>query len=179
MDTFAEYIIQEMESRGITGWETEVKLDAFARKKNWDVVHMVDGKPRVAISLKSILRNLAGTVPNRTDDLIGEVADLQMRYPEVVTGYLVIMDVAVTDHDPNPLEWANKMDQRLNEISGRKPPFWGRGTLEASDVIKAKLQGYETPELITTNQEMEVFFETIEEQYEERYRNSGQQTLSD
>jgi len=173
MDEMAEYVIEALESRGIEGWETEVKLDAFARDKQWDVVHVVDGKPRVAISLKSILRNLAGTVPNRTDDLIGEVADLQMRYPEVIVGYVVIMDLAETDRDPNASKWVSRMDSRLESISGRQPPFWGRGTIEASEVIKAKLQGYSDPEVMTSEDEMAAFFETIDEQYDERFRVDG------
>lgn len=179
MDDLAEYVIGELESRGIRGWETEVKLDAFAREKQWDVVHRVDGKPRVAITLKSILRNLAGTVPNRTDDLIGETADLQMRYPEIIVGYVVVMDLAETDRDPNAAEWVEKMDARLEAISGREPPFWGRGTLEASEVIKAKLQGHEEPVLLTTEDEMDEFFGTIEEQYDVRFRFPGQQTISE
>lgn len=179
MDDLAEYVIEELEARGIQGWETEVKLDAFAREKQWDVVHRVDGKPRVAITLKSILRNLAGTVPNRTDDLIGETADIQMRYPEIIVGYVVVMDLAEADRDPNAAEWIQKMDKRLEAISGRQPPFWGRGTLEASEVIKAKLQGYEEPELLTTESEMETFFATIKEQYDIRFRFSGQQTLTE
>lgn len=170
MDAMAEYVIEALESRGIEEWETEVKLDAFARDKQWDVVHLVDGKPRVAISLKSILRNLAGTVPNRTDDLIGEVADLQMQYPEVIVGYVVIMDLAETDRDPNAAKWVRRMDSRLESISGRQPPFWGRGTIEASEVIKAKLQGYSDPEVMTSEGEMATFFETIDEQYDRRFR---------
>lgn len=170
MDAMAEYVIEALESRGIEEWETEVKLDAFARDKQWDVVHLVDGKPRVAISLKSILRNLAGTVPNRTDDLIGEVADLQMQYPEIIVGYVVIMDLAETDRDPNAAKWVRRMDSRLESISGRQPPFWGRGTIEASEVIKAKLQGYSDPEVMTSEGEMATFFETIDEQYDRRFR---------
>lgn len=170
MDALAEYVIEELESRGIEGWETDVALDAFAREKQWDVVHRVDGKPRVAITLKSILRNLAGTVPNRTDDLIGETADLQMRYPEIIVGYVVVMDLADTDRDPNAAEWVERMDTRLEAISGRQPPFWGRGTLEASEVIKGKLQGHDEPELLTTNEEIDEFFGTIEEQYDVRFR---------
>lgn len=86
LDALGEYSIEQMEVRGVQPWDDEVTLDAWARDKNWDIVHPPEGRPMVAISMKSILKNLAGTVPNRTDDLIGEVADLQMRYPEIVIG---------------------------------------------------------------------------------------------
>lgn len=177
MDVLAEYVIEELEDRGISGWETEVRLNAFAREKQWDVVHRVEGKPRVAITLKSILRNLAGTVPNRTDDLIGEVADLQMRYPEIIIGYLVVMDEAKTDRDPNSPEWVDTMDRRLEAITGRRPPFWGRGALEASGVIRTNLAGEGNSKLHTTESEMDGFFEAIDEQYEIRYRFTDQDSL--
>lgn len=177
MDVLAEYVIEELEDRGISGWETEVRLNAFAREKQWDVVHRVEGKPRVAITLKSILRNLAGTVPNRTDDLIGEVADLQMRYPEIIIGYLVVMDEARTDRDPNSPEWVDTMDRRLEAITGRRPPFWGRGALEASGVIRTNLAGEGNSKLHTTESEMDGFFEAIDEQYEIRYRFTDQDSL--
>lgn len=177
MDVLAEYVIEELEERGISGWETEISLNAFAREKRWDVVHRVGGKPRVAITLKSILRNLAGTVPNRTDDLIGEVTDLQMRYPEIIIGYLVVMDEAETDRDPNAPQWVDTMERRLEGITGRRPPFWGRGSLEASKVIRTNLAGEGNPELHTTESDMDTFFETIDEQYELRFRFSDQESM--
>lgn len=179
LKTLAEYVAEELESRGIESVETEEPLNAFAREKAWDVVQKVNGKPRVAITLKSILRNLGGTVPNRTDDLIGEVADLQMRYPEIITGYVVVMDIACTDRDPNAPYWADEMETRLDAISGRRPPFWGRGSVEASKVVRANLAGEGEPKLHTSEEEMDEFFEAIDEQYEIRYRFSDQQTLTD
>ena len=44
------------------------------------------------ISLKSIWKNVAGTVPNRLDDLMGEAANVQQMSPEVVTGYIMLFD---------------------------------------------------------------------------------------
>lgn len=179
MDVLADYVVEELEDRGIEGWETEVRLNAFAREKQWDVVHRVEGKPRVAITLKSILRNVAGTVPNRTDDLIGEVTDLQMRYPEIIIGYLVVMDHVPTDRDPNPSEWIEKMSKRLDAITGRKPPFWGRGSIEASQVVETELAERDDPELLTTPEDMEEFFETIVNQYDIRFRFTDQDSLTE
>lgn len=54
--------------------------------------------PRLAISLKSLLKNLGGTVPNRLDDMMGEVTNLQMYSPEIVTGYVMLFNVAEDAH---------------------------------------------------------------------------------
>ena len=175
LDTLAEYCIEEMQGRGISPWEDEVRLDSWARDKQWDVVHPPEGRPKIAISMKSILKNLAGTVPNRTDDLIGEVTDLQMRYPEVVIGYIVLVDAADTDDEPNRYEWANELEARLQSISGRSPPYWGTGSVEAACVIKTDLAGEGGPEILTDKAETEEFFDTLTEQYSNRY--GGQETF--
>jgi hypothetical protein len=85
----------------MAGARAEVRLRGWVRPKKWDVVWDSGGRPRLGISLKSILQNLAGTVPNRSDDLIGEVADVRMRYPEIAAGYMVLMDVG-NDMPPWP-----------------------------------------------------------------------------
>lgn len=171
LNGLAEYCIDEMERRGISPWDDEVRLDAWARDKNWDVVHPPAGEPRpkLAISMKSILKNLAGTVPNRTDDLIGEVADLQMRYPEIVIGYIVLVDAADTEEEPNRSEWADELERRLKSISGRSPPYWGTGSVEAAVVIKTNLAGEGGPEVLTEHALTEAFFDTLAEQYMSRY----------
>lgn len=169
LDVLGEYCVEELEDRGISGWEDEVRLDAWARDKNWDLVHPSAGKPTMAISMKSILRNLAGTVPNRTDDLIGEVSDLQMRYPEIVIGYIVVVDAADTEEEPNRSEWADELERRLESISGRSPPFWGQGTVEAACVIKTNLAGEGAPELLSDEEPIGDFFDTLVEQHQERW----------
>lgn len=175
LDVLAEYCIDRMQQRGISPWDDEVTLNSWARDKKWDVVHPPKGRPKVAISMKSILRNLAGTVPNRTDDLIGEVADLQMRYPEVVTGYIVIVDTADTEAEPNRSEWADELENRLETIEGRSPPYWGTGAVEASCVIKTNLAGSGDAEILTDESETGEFFDTLADQYRMRY--GGQQTF--
>jgi hypothetical protein len=70
----------------------EVGIRGLGRQKDWDLAYVLAGKPRLLVSLKSILKNLAGTVPNRLDDLMGEAANVQQLSPEIVIGYVVIMD---------------------------------------------------------------------------------------
>jgi len=75
LETLADYCVQELARRGLQGVEKEASIPGAGRDKKWDVAWRYDGKYRLGISLKSLLRNLGGTVPNRIDDLIGEVAN--------------------------------------------------------------------------------------------------------
>lgn len=170
LDKLADYVVETFEDRGLGHWKTEKTLDSFARDKAWDIVHTPSNRPRIAISLKSILRNLSGSVPNRTDDLIGEVTDLQMRYPEIIVGYVVVVDTVNTAEEPDRSEWAMKLEGRLDSLTGRQAPFWDRGTLEASLVIRGEFEGQGTPEFKTPERDIAEFFEEILEEYDKRFR---------
>src|SRR5712691_2904195 len=89
LQRLAEYCVQGLARRGLISAEREAIIPGGGRPKQWDVAWKYHEKYRLAISLKSILRNLAGTVPNRVDDLMGEVTNIQMYSPEVVVGYLM------------------------------------------------------------------------------------------
>ena len=67
-------MLAELDRRGIVGAAKELSVPGIGRTKAWDVGWPSDGKVRLGISLKSLLRNVAGTVPNRVDDLQGEMA---------------------------------------------------------------------------------------------------------
>ena len=71
-----------------------MEIPGVGRSKRWDVAWKYDGKYRLGLSLKSLLRNLGGTVPNRIDDLIGEVANAQLYSPEIVLGYVMVFNIA-------------------------------------------------------------------------------------
>ena len=93
----------------------------------------LDDKPRLAISLKSLLRNLGGTVPNRLDDMMGEVTNLQMYSPEIVTGYVMLFNVAEDAHSRlHGTTWGELLKRRIARLSDRKPPSWSIGMIEAS-----------------------------------------------
>ena len=83
LDTLAEFCLQELTRRGLHGVEKEASVPGAGREKRWDVAWQYDGKYRLGLSLKSLLKNLGGTVPNRIDDLIGEVANAQLHSPEI------------------------------------------------------------------------------------------------
>ena len=94
LDVLADFCVQELTRRGLKQVEKEASIPGAGREKKWDVAWQYDGKYRLGISLKSLLKNLRGTVPNRIDDLIGEVANAQLHSPEIVIGYIMIFNVA-------------------------------------------------------------------------------------
>ena len=134
------HLIERFQATGLKlepGDATEVGIRGLGRQKDWDLAFVLAGKPRLLISLKSILKNLAGTVPNRLDDLMGEAANVQQLSPEIVIGYVVVMDEA---DDSNRREgdgtWSDHFESNLNKIAIRKAPLWNQGLIEAAWVIK-------------------------------------------
>jgi hypothetical protein len=89
------------------------------------------GKPRLLISLKSIWRNVSGTVPNRIDDLMGEAANVQQMSPEVVTGYIMLFDRSQDSvRAEDGILWSEYMKCCLQRLCIRKAPMWNQGLLE-------------------------------------------------
>ncbi len=163
LDVLARYCVQELGHRGLGGAVIEPQLPGFARAKNWDVAWFHREKVRLAISLKSLLTNLGGTVPNRVDDLMGEATNLQMYSPEVVIGYFMVFDVeedrATTRHG---CTWCELLEQRLAALSGRRPPHWTPGTVEAAVLIRVDFSA--GPLLLSPEGAASVFFDTLVEQ---------------
>lgn len=163
LQRLAEYCVQELANRGLTDAEREVTIPGGGRPKQWDVAWKYHEKYRLAISLKSILSNLPGTVPNRIDDLMGEVTNIQMYSPEVVLGYLMVFDVsqdtAMTKHGAT---WCDLLSQRLSQLSGRKAPSWSVGMIESFAIIRVDFSSeprFLTPE----NEVLQMFDELVSE----------------
>jgi len=145
LDGFADYIIDVLDGLGATGARGgrrgELKVPGFGRTKTWDVALVHGGKPRLLVSLKSILRNPAGTVPNRLDDLMGEVANVQHLFPEVVAGYVVVLDNVANkrrtvDKTRSDDTWFDYFERRLTHLAIRRPPVWSPGLLEVFWVVR-------------------------------------------
>jgi hypothetical protein len=133
----AEFCVQELTERGMAGAQIDPEIPGFARAKDWDVAWFHHGKARLAISLKSLLANLSGTVPNRIDDLIGETANLQMYSPETVIGYVMLFNVEEDAHSKkHGCTWSELLRKRLQSLSGRKAPNWTMGTIEAMAFVE-------------------------------------------
>ena len=140
LNRLAAFCIEEFARRGLTGVRggqaDEVGIRGFGRQKDWDLAYVLADKPRLLISLKSILKNLAGTVPNRLDDLMGEAANVQQLQPEVVIGYVVIMDEAEDRVRKDGKTWSDHFETNLRRIAVRKAPLWNQGLIEAIWLIR-------------------------------------------
>jgi len=156
----ALYCVEQLEMRGLRGAETEVTISGGNRPKQWDVAWKAFGKYRLVVSLKSILTNLPGTVPNRTDDLIGEVANVQMYSPEIVVGYIMVFNVA---KDAVSLKhsgtWCNLITSRLSRLSGRSAPSWSIGMIESFAVVQVDFS--QGPRLITPEREVHAMLDAL------------------
>lgn len=132
----ADYVRELLALHGLPGAmggsESELKVAGLARDKDWDVAYEFAGKFRLLVSLKSMWKNAAGTVPNRLDDHMGELANVQQMRPEIVIGYVVVFDVqADSVRAADGLTWSEYFRQRIERIAIRKAPLWNQGLLEA------------------------------------------------
>lgn len=140
LNMLAAYCIEAFARAGLPGVRggkaDEVGIRGLGRQKDWDLAFVLAGKPRLLVSLKSILKNLAGTVPNRLDDLMGEVANVQQLSPELVVGYVVIMDEAGNSAHRAGGTWIDHFEGNLRRIAIRKAPLWNQGLIEGIWVIR-------------------------------------------
>ena len=171
LDSLAEFCVQQLSRRGLRDVRKETEVPGAGRKKKWDVAWEDDGKHRLGISLKSLLKNLAGTVPNRIDDLIGEVANAQLYSPEIVTGYVMIFNVAEDQFSPkHGSTWFELLESRLNSLSGRRPPSWTTGTVE--DFVLVKVDFSRGASILSTSQSFDEFFDNLTAQVVARNPNA-------
>ena len=164
LNMLADLCIQELEVRGIGGAGKEISVPGIGRGKNWDVAWPVDGRVRLGISLKSLLKNIPGTVPNRADDLMGEVANVQLLSPEIVTGYLMIFETH-TKLRKDGTRWVDFFKEIVERLSGRNAPAWAAGMVEAAAVIEVDFS--HGPRLVQP-QTLDGFFDRIAKRVRER-----------
>lgn len=162
----------------------EAQVPGLARAKSWDVGLVypegvgLSSKPRLLFSLKSILRNPSGSWPNRLDDLVGEVSSVQMLFPEVVVGYVVVLDHGAPtkrqggDRRPGGDELSSsyaRFKAGLEALSRRRPPLWAQGLVEGYWAIEVDTR--KTPILrdpLGTAQAGEVFLDALVEALRQR-----------
>lgn len=159
LSTLAELCVQELAKHGLQNAETEATIDGGGRPKDWDVAWQWGKKYRLVLSLKSILKNLAGTVPNRIDDLMGETANIQLYSPEVVTGYVVIIDVGQKNLRQSGGKWCDLLEERLNRLAVRRAPYWTPSTFEAFALIRVDFS--EGPLVLSGEAEFESMLRTL------------------
>lgn len=140
LNALAATVIDIFASQGlpnlIGGSAGEAGIRGIVRNKDWDLAFLFAGKPRLLISLKSILKNVSGTVPNRLDDLMGEVANVQQFSPEVVTGYVIVLDENANRQRRDGIDWFSYVEQSLKKLAIRKAPLWNQGLIEGFWTIR-------------------------------------------
>ena len=157
--------VQELEAREIAGARKEVPVPGIGREKRWDVAWTYDGKVRLAISLKSMLSNISGSVPNRADDLMGEMANVQLRSPEIVTGYIMVFGGQTNNTQSGATSWVEVFRQAIQRLSGRQAPAWAPGMVEASAIVEVDFS--EEPRLVGGNN-LDDFFDQLARCVKER-----------
>ncbi len=163
----ADLCVQELERRHVFGAEKEVVVPGIGRDKQWDVAWKHGGKVRLSISLKSILSNIPGTVPNRADDLMGELANVQLHSPEIVTGYVMIFDTQ-SGNQRDGKRWVDIFRSYVERLSGRQAPAWAAGMVESASIVEVDFSG--GPVLLTPNT-LDDFFDRLVHQL--KVRNPG------
>lgn len=132
----ADYVKVLLAGGGLPGAQGgsggELQVPGLSRAKDWDVAYDFAGKFRLLVSLKSMLRNISGSVPNRLDDLQGELANVQQLRPEIVIGYVILFDVAEdSSRRSDGRSWSDYFELALRSIAIRRAPLWNQGLLEA------------------------------------------------
>ena len=150
--------VEQLDRRGILGAAKELSVPGIGRTKTWDVGWPPDGKVRLGISLKSLLRNIAGTVPNRVDDLQGEMANVQLLSPEIVTGYIMAFDTTGSGLRQDGTRWVDFFRDAIDRLSGRDAPAWAAGMVEASAIVEVD---FSEEARIVAAPDMSAFFDRL------------------
>ena len=171
LSVLGDYCVQELAARGLHGATQEAEIAGGGRPKSWDVAWEYDGKFRLGVSLKSVLKNLAGTVPNRIDDLMGETANAQLHSPEIVIGYVMILDIGTDRFSrKHNSTWSDLLRSRLSTLSGRRPPGWTIGTIEAFVLVEVDFR--QSSGALSGAEAFAPFFDTLVEQVRLRNPNA-------
>lgn len=167
LSVLASVCIEGLAARGLAGAQAEVDIPAGGRDKAWDVGWCWRGKYRLVLSLKSILKNISGTVPNRIDDAMGETASIQLYSPEVVTGHVMLFDLASDSHSQkHGMLWSAYLAERLGALSGRKAPYWSPGTFEGHCVVGIDLS--KSPRVVSGAEQFEEMLDSLVEEVHRR-----------
>ncbi len=158
--TLADMCLQQLAARGLADGTTEALVPGIGRTKKWDVAWPSDGKVRLGISLKSLLKNVGGSVPNRADDLMGEVANVQLSSPEIVTGYVMLFDVGQNGGgvQKSGERWVDTFRSYVEQLSGRAAPAWAAGMVEAAAIVEIDFS--EGPRIVA-EPDMSAFFDRL------------------
>lgn len=96
---------------------------------------------------------------------MGETANVQLYSPEIVTGYVMVLDIA-QDQRPDGASWQDTLARRLSSLSGRRPPAWATGMIE--DHLLVTVDFRSAPLVVDVSQPEHRFFDTLAAQVRSR-----------
>lgn len=67
---------------------------------------------------------------------MGEVTNVQQLSPEIVIGYVVIMDEKENSPHRSGGTWIDHFEANLKKIAIRRAPLWNQGLIEAARLIR-------------------------------------------
>jgi hypothetical protein len=108
---------------------------------------------------------------------MGEAANVQLRSPEIVTGYVMILDIGADAHSvKHGSTWSALLRSRLQLLSKRTPPEWTIGTVEGFAMVEVN---FATSSAILSGAEMfPPFFDRLVEHVRFRNPNALQPRLN-
>jgi hypothetical protein len=95
---------------------------------------------------------------------MGEAANVQQLSPEVVIGYVVVMDEAQDSRRKDGKMWTDHFEENLRKIAVRKAPLWNQGLIEAVWLIRIdsrKLPGDRIKDIIDMDAKGTNFFQAL------------------
>ena len=94
------------------------------------------------------------------DDLMGEVTNVQMYSPEIVTGYIMLFNVAEDSYShAHQSTWSDLLKRRISRLSNRRPPSWSIGMIEASLFVEVDFS--DGPRLVSGEADATAFFDRL------------------
>lgn len=99
-----------------------------------------------------------GQSQNRVDDLAGEMANVQLLSPEIVTGYIMVFDTTGSGLRQDGTRWVDFFRDAVNRLSGRDAPAWAAGMVEASAIVEV---AFAENARIVTEPDMSAFFDRL------------------
>ena len=92
--------------------------------------------------------------------MMGEVTNLQMYSPEIVTGYVMLFNVAEDAHSRlHGTTWGELLKRRITRLSDRKPPSWSIGMIEASLFLEVDFS--DGPRIVSGVDDVAPFFDRL------------------
>jgi hypothetical protein len=119
LDSLATYCVDAFAKEGLPGVRggkaNEVGIRGLGRQKDWDLAYVLAGKPRL---------------------LMGEAANVQQLSPEIVIGYVVVMDEYEDSLRRDGMTWIDHFEENLRRIAIRQAPLWNQGLIEGAWLVR-------------------------------------------